>query len=127
MTEAGTSGRGGASAWRLLTAVLALYALVLTSMLGTLAGLLAPAHGEVICQVQDESAPADPQPGKACQHAACCTVASVAAAVEPPSASATAIVWPPRRVTRLVWRMDGDAAARAPPGTIASPRAPPVA
>lgn len=129
MTVTGTRRLSGPRPWRAVTAVLALYALVLQAVLGGAAALPNASPLDVICIQHadggDGSAPAAPHdPGH--HRAGCCTLCHAAAAVEPPPPVASAIVWPPRAVARVSRRLDRAPSARAPPGAIASPRAPPV-
>lgn len=119
---------------RRLTAVLALYALVMQTFLGGLAPLpMASAAGlpfDVHCLDKADGAgsgdPAAPYT-PAHQHGCCCTAAQPVAASPPPLPAMASIAWPPRVAVQLVWRMTVAAPARAPPGTLASARAPPVA
>ncbi|MBB3904859.1 hypothetical protein GGR33_004385 [Methylobacterium brachythecii] len=117
---------------RRLTAVLALYALVIQSFLGGIAAFpSASASGlpfDVHCLDRSDGAdrtdPGVPH-APAHQHSCCCTAAHPPAGM-PPLATTASIAWRPRLAVRLVWRMASAAPARAPPRTLASARAPPV-
>ena len=135
MTTARDTDRGGAPLRRVLTAVVALYALVLQAVLGGIAALPVAAPfdpaASVHCLQQDAAAAASPEQAPvhdpADHHPGCCTlvhhpVAGDAAAL----AASTTVAWPNRVSVRLVHRMEGAVAARAPPNTLASARAPPV-
>ena len=114
-------------AWRAMTAVVALYALVLQSVLGSAAVTPAASPFDVIClKLLDGGAKQPAQPLDHADRHACCTGAVFAATVEPPLADAHLIGWPLRLATRLAWRWNAVAAARPPPSTVASARAPPV-
>lgn len=117
--------RGGL---RAITAVIALYALVLQAFLGGLAPVSAAGPAGVLCLHEAGSEPADDDPSLPAHdhHAACCTAAGHAPTAEPPLIVATAIAWPPRLATRVAWFEDGTVRARAPPGSVASARGPPV-
>lgn len=128
MTESDTKRVGGGRRWRAFVAVFALYGLVLQAMLGGAALAAAPSTVNALCLGQadgtdssDQAAPG--APGH--HHAGCCTLAP-AAAVEPPAIGSHPIAWPKRSAARLVWRQHGVVAARAPPDSPLSSRAPPV-
>ena len=121
--------RGAPRSLRALTAVAALYALVLQALLGGIAALpVAGAPGLLCAQLADGDggAPDERHPTPPHGHAGCCTAASHAPTPAPPPEAGPA-VWPDRSVTRIGWRARGPQAARAPPHTLASARAPPVA
>lgn len=131
MTTAGTRDGESVRRLRALTAVLALYALVMQAFLGGIVASAAAAPSalpfDVHCLDQTERAdPSAPQ-APAHHHTGCCTVAHPAAAMPPPLPAITAIVWPQPIVVHVIWRMQGIASARAPPFTLASARAPPAA
>lgn len=130
MTTAMSSDGGGVRALRALTAVVALYALVLQAVLGGAVALSFGPSFDVRCLDQadgvEQRDPATPH-GPAHQHSCCCTAAHPAAGTPPPLPVAAGFAWPHRLAVRLVWRMEGDVSARAPPRTPAHARAPPVA
>lgn len=113
----------------MLTAVAALYALVLQAVLGGIAALPASSGHAILCLQQPDGASLD-QPGSEPaphHHATCCIAAPTVAAAVAPVAEITTIAWPQRAVAHLTWAIEPVFNARAPPGTRASPRAPPVA
>ncbi|WP_147081156.1 hypothetical protein [Methylobacterium haplocladii] len=121
-------------ALRALTAVVALYALVMQAFLGGIAASAAASPFALPFDVHcldkadgservDPSAPQAP----AHHHTCCCTAASPSAGTPPPLPVMTSVVWPQPIVVPVIWRMEGVASARAPPFTLASARAPPVA
>lgn len=115
------------AACRTVVAVAALYALALQAILGSAltVGLAGPAHQLCLQAVGG----ADEMPAKAPpahNHLACCTAASHAFPFNAPAPAVTPIVWPQRRVARLVWRPEVVSIPRAPPGLRATARAPPV-
>ncbi|NEU12078.1 hypothetical protein G3T14_08030 [Methylobacterium sp. BTF04] len=111
---------------RAVTAVVALYALVLHAFLGGLMPLPSPLHGGALCLGQTDGGGADPDTGGVVHHQPCCTVPGLFAKAEDPVLAAAAIVWPPRGATRIAWRSEVRVAARGPPGSIAHPRGPPT-
>ncbi len=134
MTTAGTRLGENVRALRALTAVVALYALVMQAFLGGIVASAAAAPSALPFDVHcldgasgseraDPSAPLAPAHHNAC----CCTAAAPAAGTPPPLPAVTSIVWPQPLVVRVIWRMQGVASARAPPFTLASARAPPAA
>ncbi len=128
MTAARTSTSDRAQGLRALTAVLALYALVLQTLLGGIAALpTGPGHG-ILCLQQADGDLDTSGNGSAPHHhhAACCTAAPAVAALAAPSPDVTMIAWPERRLERLAWTSEPAFGARAPPGTRPSPRGPPV-
>lgn len=128
MRTAGTRHGESVRALRALTAVVALYAFVMQAFLGGIVASAAAAPSALPFDVHclDKADPTTPQ-APAHHHAGCCTAAHPAAGTPSPLPAMTSIVWPARRVVRVVWRMEGVASARAPPFTLASARAPPVA
>jgi hypothetical protein len=124
------AGRNRAAPLRAVTAVIALYALVLQAVLGGLMPLPSAVDHGVLClgQAGDEDTGQVQNP--AAEHHAhlpCCTVPGAVLGPILPEPSAQAVAWPPRVVTRLAWRFDAPVRARGPPGTFPHPRGPPVA
>lgn len=112
-------------ALRAAIAVLALYAFVLQAFLGGLMPI--PATGANLCA---QHATGDAPPGKALphDHGDCCTAAQPGAAALPArTAPASAIAWSAENAPRPLWTMIAEPRARAPPGSVASPRGPPAA
>lgn len=119
-----------------LTAVAALYALVLQALLGSIAALPVTGAPAFLCQpiaqqiadgaVSAEAA-TDGLPGADSHHAGCCTAAHHApAATLPPHLSAEA-ARPERDAARADWFRAPHRTARPPPFTLAHARAPPAA
>ncbi|MCP1547335.1 MULTISPECIES: hypothetical protein [Methylorubrum] len=115
-----------------LTAVAALYALVLQALLGGIAALPVAGAPAVLCQpiadgtVSAEAAK-DGLPAPDSRYAGCCTAAHHApAATLPPPVSAEA-ARPERDAARAGWSGVQRRAARPPPFTLAHARAPPAA
>ncbi len=109
---------------RALTAVVALYALVLQALLGGIATLPVTGVSGLLCAAPAEAAPE----GKSAAlppHAACCHAASHTPSAAPPPALASSPAWREPDATATDWR--ARLAARAPPFLIASARAPPLA
>lgn len=129
MIAAGTTGADGARSWRVITAVVALYALVLQAVLGGVAALPTLKVHDVLCRPLADgvgtSKPAQPQAPHQ-HHGDCCTAAVIADATAPALAVATIVAWPVLSTGRIFPRKDRAVSARAPPGLVASPRAPPV-
>lgn len=120
-------GPPGLAICRAVIAVAALYALALQAILG--GAMSAGITGQVgaICLQNagaPEEGPAKTPPGQA--HLVCCTAAHVTPSVVVPVFASTVIVWPFRRVVRIAWRPEVVTVPRAPPGAVASARAPPV-
>ena len=129
MTMAEARNGADARSLRRLTAVLALYALVIQVVLGGIAALPMAATSlpfDVPCL--DKAGGAEPTAPHvpAHHHPGCCTVAQPIAGLPPPLPATASIAWPLRLAVRLGWRMAVAAPVRAPPGTLASARAPPL-
>ncbi|KQQ19465.1 hypothetical protein ASF53_24040 [Methylobacterium sp. Leaf123] len=117
-----------------LTAVAALYALVLQSLLGGIAALPVAGAPAFLCQPSAQqvadgavSAEAAKDGLPVSHHADCCTAAhhTPAATLTPPLSAEAA--WPERRVARAGWSGGQRRTARPPPFTLAHARAPPAA
>jgi hypothetical protein len=122
------SGDAAAGGGRVITAVIALYALVLQVFLATLMPLPAAGHADPICSglMDGGSSAQGPEEPSHGHHKLCCTsVAAIAGADQPGLASST-VVWPVASVTRLTWRDEARQGARGPPGSIRHPRGPPA-
>ncbi|WP_430913832.1 hypothetical protein [Methylobacterium sp. sgz302541] len=124
------SGAAGSGRLRAITAVIALYALVLQAVLG---GMM-PAHAAgldgALCLGLSDGGPA-PDGGKGLpaaphKHADCCTAAHAPAGAEPPRPLAFGLSWEARPVLRVRWDASEQARPRAPPGLSARPRGPPA-
>ncbi len=121
---------------RALTAVVALYALMLQALLGSIAALPVEGASGILCVGEAEGAwsasehvtPQDHRPAPDAHHAAgCCTAASHAPATGLPPPAAGSLAWPERRAGPA-GRIDRTlTAARPPPFTLAHARAPPAA
>ena len=118
---------------RAITAVVALYAFVLHAVLGGLVSLPStPGHGILCLGLSEGDAGASVASGSQSPdtghhaHPPCCTVPGSVVAGLPPEFAAGAVAWPARAAVHLAWRPEAVVAARAPPGTIAHPRGPPV-
>ena len=118
-----------------LTAVAALYALVLQALLGGIAALPVTGAPAFLCQpiaqqIADGAVSAgaakDGLPAPDSHHAGCCTAAHHPPAALPPPLSA-AITWPDREAARAGWSGARSRTARPPPFTLAHARAPPAA
>ncbi|CAO4168187.1 DUF2946 domain-containing protein [Methylorubrum aminovorans] len=114
-----------------LTAVAALYALVLQALLGGIAALPVAGAPAFLCvSAAGEPLSADAEhdrlPAPASHHAGCCTAAHHPPAALPPPLSA-AITWPDREAARAGWSGARSRTARPPPFTLAHARAPPAA
>lgn len=119
-----------------LTAVAALYALVLQALLGGIAALPVAGAPAFLCQpiaqqiadgaVSAEAAK-DGHPAPDSHHAGCCTAAHhpPAATLTPPLSAEAA--WPERDAAPAKWSGVQRRAARPPPFTLAHARAPPAA
>ncbi|MEE7491224.1 hypothetical protein ACU4GR_18770 [Methylobacterium oryzae CBMB20] len=109
---------------RAVIAVLALYALLLKAFLGGLMPL--PTAIDGLCAQHSEASaiPGAPVPHG---HGDCCAAAQIAGPALPPRPSAIGV----RRAAVVnphpAGLLTGSVGARAPPGTIASPRGPPTA
>lgn len=114
---------------RAVTAVIALYALVLHAFVGGLmplpAPLPAPLHAGVLCLGQTGDGATPGTPGHV-HHQPCCTAAGLVTAARDPVLATADIVWPRRSAARIAWHESATHAARAPPGSIAHPRGPPT-
>ena len=121
---------------RALTAVAALYALVLQALLGSIAALPVEGASGFLCvggaagawSASDHVTPQGERPAPDTHHpAGCCTAASHNPAAGPPP-PASGMVARPAPGTAPVGRIDRPlTAARPPPFTLAQPRAPPAA
>lgn len=121
---------------RALTAVAALYALVLQALLGGIAALPVAGAPALCAGITDGitdgvgAASGDtakdrfPPPA---HHAGCCTTANHVPAAALPSPAALARAWPECGVARADWRGQACRTARPPPFTLAHARAPPAA
>lgn len=114
-----------------LTAVAALYALVLQALLGGIAALPVAGAPAFLCfSAAGEALSADAEhdrlPAPATHHAGCCTAAHHPPAALPPPLSA-ASTWPDREAARAGWSGARSRTARPPPFTLAHARAPPAA
>ncbi|WP_375464126.1 hypothetical protein [uncultured Methylobacterium sp.] len=116
------------SGLRAITAVIALYALVLQAFLGGLMPVAVGQGGEVLCLSGTDVQAGNPAPDRSAPHghADCCTAAHVAAAAVAPRASPAIAAWPMRRSAIVTFAADAANGPRAPPGSIAHPRGPPV-
>lgn len=108
-----------------LTAVVALYALVLQALLGSIAALPVVGAPGLLCAAPGEAAP-DGQSPAIPVHAACCHAAGHALSAAPPPALARSPARNEPEATAPGWRGRPRLAARAPPFLIASARAPPL-
>lgn len=119
-----------------LTAVAALYALVLQALLGGIAALPVAGAPAFLCQpiaqqaadgAVSAAAAKDGLPAPDSHHAGCCTAAhhAPAATLTPPLSAEAA--WPERDAARARWSGVQRRAARPPPFTLAHARAPPAA
>ena len=115
-----------------LTAVAALYALVLQALLGGIAALPIAGAPAFLClsstgEAVSAEAAKDGLPAPDVHHAGCCTAAHhpPAAALPPPPSAA--IAWPEREAVRADWSGAQRRAGRPPPFTLAHARAPPAA
>lgn len=118
------SDRRVGPALRAVIAVLALYALLLQAFLG---GLMPwPATTDGLCAQHSDPAaiPEAPVPHR---HGDCCTAAQATGPALPPRPAVTALRWAAAADLHPAWPLTGSIGARAPPGTIASPRGPPTA
>ncbi|WP_375454503.1 hypothetical protein [uncultured Methylobacterium sp.] len=113
---------------RAIIAVIALYAFALQGFLGNLMPPVMGADGHVLCLSGSGLVAGDPAPDRPAphSHADCCTAAHVAAAVVAPGGESATIAWPPRRAARVAFATHPTNGPRAPPGSIAHPRGPPV-
>jgi hypothetical protein len=112
-----------------LTAVAALYALVLQALLGGIAALPVAGAPALLClsgEPASASAAKDGLPAPASHHDGCCTAAHHPPAALPPPLSA-AVTWPEREAARADWSGARSRTARPPPFTLAHARAPPAA
>lgn len=124
------SGAPGTGRLRAITAVIALYALVLQAVLG---GML-PAHAAsldgLLCSGLSDAGRSGlgdkGTPAGAHKHADCCTAAHAPAGAEPPRPLALVVAWTARPAARIDWSTSEQARPRAPPGLIAHPRGPPA-
>lgn len=118
------SDRRVGPALRAAVALLALYALLLQAFLGGL--MPVPAATDGLCaQHADASAPSGaPVPH---DHGDCCTAAQATGPALPPRAPSVGFRWVATADLRPAWPLNRSVGARAPPGTIASPRGPPTA
>ena len=116
--------RPGWAVCRAAIALVALYALTLRALLGSVAfsATLDPTH--VLCAPDAQSGDGPSKPQNTHVHLPCCMVGSVFDAAAPPVPPSLVIVWPARQKT-VVWRPEADVSPRAPPGVSANARAPP--
>ncbi|GJE73830.1 hypothetical protein [Methylorubrum suomiense] len=114
---------------RALTAVVALYALVLQALLGGIATLpVAGAPGLLCAAAPDRTNKApDGKPVPGAFHAACCTAAGHAPSAAPPPAAAGFVAWTAENAALPGWRGRTAQASRASPLRLAEARAPPLA
>jgi len=118
------SDRRVGPALRAAIAVLALYALLLQAFLGGLMPLPKTIDG-LCAQHSDGSAvPGAPLPHG---HGDCCTAAQATGPALPPRPAAIGVRWAVATNRHSAWPFTDSVGARAPPGTIASPRGPPTA
>ncbi|WCS24945.1 hypothetical protein LOK46_28125 [Methylobacterium sp. NMS14P] len=118
------SDRGVGPALRAVIAVLALYALLLQAFLGGLMPL--PTTTDGLC-AQHSDGPAVPGAPVPHGHGDCCTAAQVTGPALPPRPAAIGVRWAVAVNRHPAWPLTRSVGARAPPGTIASPRGPPTA
>ena len=115
-----------------LTAVAALYALVLQALLGGIATLPVAGAPAILClQAADGAASAqaaakDGLPAPDSHHTGCCTAAHHPFAAALPPLVSTAAAWPERDAGRTDWFRAPHRTARPPPFTLAHARAPPA-
>jgi hypothetical protein len=108
---------------RAIIAVVAFYALSLQAFFAAATPMMAPDPGAVTCH--DTGAPKNDVP---LQHQHQCCLAACPQALIPPVPSSFAIeAWPPRVVTKLLWRAEASAEATGPPRGLKSARGPPAA
>jgi hypothetical protein len=115
-----------------LTAVAALYALVLQALLGGIAALPVAVNPTSLClasagETAAAGAAKDGLPAPDAHHAACCTAAHHPSAAALPPPLSAAIAWPEREAGRADWSVAQRRTARPPPFTLAHARAPPAA
>ncbi|MEE7502545.1 hypothetical protein ACLBXO_13345 [Methylobacterium sp. C33D] len=118
------SDRGVGPALRAAIAVLALYALLLQGFLGGLMPLPTGTDGLCAQHADGSALPGAPVPH---DHGDCCTAAQATGPALPPRAAAIGVRWSVAANRHPAWPLAGSVGARAPPGTIASPRGPPSA
>ena len=115
-----------------LTAVAALYALVLQALLGGIAALPVAGAPTLLClqaadgAVAGQAAAKDGLPAPDAHHTGCCTAAHHPSAAALPPPVSTAAVWPERATARADWSRAPHRTARPPPFTLAHARAPPA-
>lgn len=113
-----------------LTAVAALYALVLQALLGGIAALPVTGAPAFLCQPDAAVATAAPAkdglPAPDSHHAGCCTAAHHAPPATLPPPPSAEITWPERDAARADWSGAQGRAARPSPFTLAHARAPPA-
>lgn len=118
-------------AWRPITAVIVLYAFVLQSFLGGLLPIRMLDQAGMLCAEMNDTARNGgdgPVKSPPLHHAACCIAAcAVADAGLAPAAAGAVPAWPLREAAAPSRRPEIRVAARAPPGSIPSPRGPPAA
>ncbi|MBB2960602.1 hypothetical protein [Methylobacterium sp. R2-1] len=121
-----------------LTAVAALYALVLQALLGGIAALPVAGAPDFLClsianaavtggAVSVEFAAKDEHPAPVSHRTGCCTAAHHAPAAALPPPLSTEIAWLEREAVCADWFGAQRRAARPPPFTLAHARAPPAA
>lgn len=118
----------GAGGLRAITAVIALYALVLQVFLGTLMPLPSLGHVGPLCSSLTDGTDTDQSPVKSGhgKHDFCCTSASAVAVATVIGLVSSQTVWPLSAGIRLTWLSEARPGGRGPPGTIPQPRGPPI-
>ena len=113
--------------WRVATAVFALYALVLQAVLGGAAVFASDAAHRALCLQQTGDGQDNPDTGPGAHHGVdCCAVSPVAAGSAIPPHPFRVMSWGQGATAESNKPLRSLGEARAPPGSIASPRAPPV-
>jgi hypothetical protein len=108
---------------RAIIAVIAFYALSLQAFFVAATPMMTADAGTVICHAT--GAPKNDVP---VQHQHQCCLAACPQALIPPGPSSFSIDgWPPREVTRVLWRAEASAEATGPPRGSTSARGPPAA